>query len=85
MVKTNIKIKKGDLIKIVLDESGVMFLAIILGKASYKSVIQKDTFLPAWNVNVINKHRVWRVYDIENCEDMLVWDYEIKEILNEIG
>lgn len=82
MAKTNLKLKKCDLIRLILDESGVEFLGIALKKVSHKKV---DAFLPDWTNGVLKDKKIWQVYDIENCELIYVWESEIKEVLNEAG
>jgi hypothetical protein len=80
MAKTNLKIKKGSLVRLILDESGVQFLGIALKKVSHKNI---DTFLPDWLNGIQSGKKIWHIYDIENEDLIYVWENEIREVLNE--
>ena len=80
MAKTNLKIKKGSLVRLILDESGVQFLGIALKKVSHKNI---DAFLPGWLNGIQSGKKIWHVYDIENEDLIYVWENEIREVLNE--
>jgi len=82
MAKTNLNIKKGNLIRLILDESGIEFFGVALKKVSHKNV---DAFLPGWLEGIQSGRKIWHVYDIEDQDLIYVWEDEIKEILNETG
>ena len=67
MAKTNLNLKKGSLVRLILDESGSEFLGVTLKKVSHKSI---DEFLPGWVEGIQSGRKIWHVYDIED-QDLL--------------